>query len=64
VRVRVLETGMQILIYFLVQRIDGASKGTALRSFLSSPLCRSLGDRLTVGDVWEWLDFAYVGDSP
>lgn len=53
---------MQILIYFILQRIDGVSKGAALRSFLSSPLCRSLGSRLTVGDVWEWLDFAY-GDE-
>lgn len=50
---------MQILIYFTIQKIEGASKGAALRSFLSSPLCRSLGSRLTVDDVWEWLDFAY-----
>lgn len=49
---------MQILIYFILQRIDGVSKGAAL----SSSLCRSLGSRLTVGDVWEWLDFAY-GDE-
>ena len=53
---------MQILIYSILQRIDGVSMGAALRSFLSSPPCRSLGSRLTVGDVWEWLDFAY-GDE-
>jgi len=60
-RIRVLE--MQILIYFLLQRASGRRKSEAIRSFLSTPLCRSMGTRLTVGDVWGWADFAYIGDD-
>jgi hypothetical protein len=54
---------MQILIYFLFQRASGRRKSEAIRSFLATPLCRSMGDRLTVGDVWGWADFAYIGDD-
>jgi hypothetical protein len=54
---------MQPLIYFLLQRAAGVSKPEAVRSFVASRLCRSLGLGLTVEDVWSFAEFAYGGED-